>query len=91
MNDFNLLKLLGKGINGKVYLGEKKDTKELFALKTLSKANLNEKAMIDYTKTERYILGMVIRRHMISLASTVSFLVGKQSFPDDNGICVPDT
>lgn len=43
LNDFNLLKTLGKGGFGKVYLVEKKDTKELYALKTIKKLFIIEK------------------------------------------------
>jgi serum/glucocorticoid-regulated kinase 2 len=46
INNFNLLKTLGKGGFGKVYLVEKKDTKELFALKTIKKLIHNRKETV---------------------------------------------
>lgn len=56
LDDFLLLKVLGRGAFGKVMLVEKKDTKELFALKSLHKENIIEKEQIEHTRTERYIL-----------------------------------
>lgn len=43
IDDFNLLKVLGRGAFGKVTLSEKKDTKELFAIKSLRKDELIDK------------------------------------------------
>ena len=43
IEDFNLLKVLGRGAFGKVTLSEKKDTKELFAIKSLRKDELIDK------------------------------------------------
>ena len=43
MQDFTLLKVIGKGSYGKVLLVRKIDTKELFAIKMLRKDYLAEK------------------------------------------------
>lgn len=40
VEDFDLLKVLGKGSFGKVMMVRKKDTKAIFAMKTLRKAAL---------------------------------------------------
>eukprot|EP01016_Furgasonia_blochmanni_P025933 TRINITY_DN2770_c0_g1_i10.p1 TRINITY_DN2770_c0_g1~~TRINITY_DN2770_c0_g1_i10.p1 ORF type:complete len:624 (-),score=179.59 TRINITY_DN2770_c0_g1_i10:979-2850(-) len=56
LNDFNLLKVLGRGAFGKVMLVEKKDTKQLYAMKSLVKASIIEKEQLEHTKTERYVL-----------------------------------
>lgn len=37
IDDFNLLKVVGRGAFGKVMLVEKKDTKEIYALKSIRK------------------------------------------------------
>ena len=66
IDDFNILKVLGRGAFGKVMLVEKKgilrffniykDSKELFALKSLRKKNIIENEQIENTKTEKMIL-----------------------------------
>jgi len=39
-NDFHVHGLLGKGSFGEVYLVEKKDTQEIFAMKSLDKSRI---------------------------------------------------
>lgn len=58
MDDFSILKVLGKGAFGKVMLVKKKDDKNntLLALKTLRKAEIVKRGQIDHTKTERIVL-----------------------------------
>ena len=56
IDDFNILKVLGRGAFGKVMLVEKIDSKEIFALKSLRKVEIIEKDQIEHTKTEKAIL-----------------------------------
>lgn len=56
LNDFALLKVLGRGAFGKVMLVKKKDTSELFALKSMKKHELVQKDQLEHTKTEKMIL-----------------------------------
>ena len=56
IDDFNILKVIGRGAFGKVMLVEKKDTKKVYALKSLKKAVIVEKGQIEHTKTEKQIL-----------------------------------
>ena len=56
MNNFNLLKTLGKGGFGKVYLVQQKGTKELFALKTIKKLFIIEKKQFEQVQREKEIL-----------------------------------
>lgn len=58
IDDFDLLKVLGKGSFGKVMLVKKKDDKmgTLYALKTLRKAALVKRNQLAHTSTERKIL-----------------------------------
>lgn len=43
MDDFELLKIIGTGSYGKVTLARKKDTKEVYAIKSLKKSHLIKK------------------------------------------------
>lgn len=56
MEDFSLIKMLGKGAFGRVMLCEKKDSKEAFAIKSLRKEDIIANDHVDYIKTERKIL-----------------------------------
>ena len=58
IDDFDLLKVLGKGSFGKVMLVKKKDDplETLYALKTLRKAALVKRNQLAHTSTERAIL-----------------------------------
>jgi serum/glucocorticoid-regulated kinase 2 len=56
LDDFEILKVLGRGAFGKVMLVEKKDTKQLYALKSMHKEDIIDKDQIEHTKTERYVL-----------------------------------
>lgn len=56
IDDFSVLKILGKGSFGKVLLVEKLDTKKTFAMKVIKKNTLSKKSQSLHTKTEREIL-----------------------------------
>jgi len=56
VDDFDLLKVLGKGSFGKVMLVRKKDTGKIFAMKTLRKAALIKRNQLEHTSTERKIV-----------------------------------
>jgi len=56
LDDFEILKVLGRGAFGKVMLVEKKDNKQLYALKAMHKEHIIDKDQIEHTKTERYVL-----------------------------------
>ena len=59
IDDFELLKVLGKGSFGKVMQVKKKDTGEIFAMKILQKDKVLEKHQLEHTKAERHILQAV--------------------------------
>jgi serum/glucocorticoid-regulated kinase 2 len=67
IDDFNLVKVLGRGAFGKVMLVEKKDTKEIFAIKSLRKEELIDKEQIEHTKTEKVILETVNHPFLVGL------------------------
>lgn len=60
INNFELLKVLGSGAYGKVFLVRKKGGKDdgkLYAMKVLKKASVVLKAKtLEHTKTERHVL-----------------------------------
>ena len=59
-------------------LVEKKDSKQVFALKSLRKEDIIDKEQVEHTKTERYVLEKVInmRLHQFNaLQSNCPFLV----------------
>lgn len=60
MEDFTLIKVLGRGAFGKVMLCEKKDSKKTFAVKSLRKEDIIAKDQLEYIKTERKILEQVM-------------------------------
>lgn len=49
VEDFDLLKVLGKGSFGKVMMVRKKDTKAIFAMKTLRKAALIKRNQVHFS------------------------------------------
>ena len=55
-NDFQILKLIGKGTFGQVYQVKKKDTERVYAMKVLSKKVIIQKKEIIHTLGERNIL-----------------------------------
>ena len=58
--DFKILKVLGKGTFGKVYLVQKNDTQtRLFAMKVLRKEFIVENNQVDHIMAERKILETV--------------------------------
>lgn len=55
-NDFQILKLIGKGTFGQVYQVKKKDTQRIYAMKVLSKKVIIQKKEVAHTLGERNIL-----------------------------------
>ena len=53
---FEILKTLGQGFFGKVFLVEKKDDKQLYALKVISKLDIIKRNFFDNLKSEKQIL-----------------------------------
>ena len=70
LEDFELLKLLGKGAFGKVLLVRKNDEPgQLYAMKVLKKAELSEAKQRLHTLTERNILATVKHPNVVRLKS----------------------
>ena len=70
MEDFQILKVLGRGAFGKVMLVKKKDdvTQKLYALKSLKKADLVKAHQVEHTTTERYVLERINNPFLIHLS-----------------------
>jgi len=56
MDSFNIISTIGKGFYGKVILAQKKDTGELYAIKTVHKKRLVQSGKVHTIMTERNIL-----------------------------------
>ena len=66
-NSFEILKLLGKGSYGKVFLVEKKDDKQLFALKVINKIDVINKNSFENLKSEKLIMQKVKHPFVVNL------------------------
>lgn len=55
-NDFEVLKLIGRGTFGRVFQVRKKDTRRIYAMKVLSKKEIVAKKEVAHTIGERKIL-----------------------------------
>jgi hypothetical protein len=67
LEDYKLLKVLGKGSFGKVVLVRKNDNQKLYAMKVLSKPNVVLRKQVAHTKTERQVLGEVACPFIVKL------------------------
>jgi serum/glucocorticoid-regulated kinase 2 len=66
-NSFEILKTIGKGYFGKIFLVEKKDSKELFALKVISKLDVIKRNFFENLKSERNILQKVSNPFVVNM------------------------
>uniref|UniRef100_A0A7S1C5L5 Non-specific serine/threonine protein kinase n=1 Tax=Bicosoecida sp. CB-2014 TaxID=1486930 RepID=A0A7S1C5L5_9STRA len=67
VEDFEMLKVLGKGSFGKVFLVRLVPTGEIFAMKVLKKSEVRRRRQIEHTKTERRIMGGVENPFIVTL------------------------
>lgn len=56
INDFELIKIIGRGSFSRVVLVKKKGTNELLAMKVLLKTDLKKRNQVEHTNTEKRIL-----------------------------------
>jgi len=59
LDAFKMIKVIGKGSFGKVFLVKEIKTSQMFALKVLKKDNIIKRNQVEHTKTERSVLGYV--------------------------------
>lgn len=67
MDDFELLKVLGRGSFGKVLQVRKKDTGVVYAMKILKKSYLVARDQVEHTRAERQILAAMQHPFLMSL------------------------
>lgn len=67
INDFDLLKVIGKGSFGKVMQVIKKDTKQIYALKTLRKQHIISRMEVTHTLAERTVLAKINNPFIVPL------------------------
>lgn len=72
LEDFKMLKLLGRGGFGKVVLVENMKDKKLYAMKILRKKDILESEQVEHTKAEKAILQHVNHPFLVSLHSAFS-------------------
>lgn len=67
IDDFTLLKVVGKGSFGKVMQVRKNDTRQIYALKTIRKAHIVSKSEIGHTLAERTVLAKINNPFIVPL------------------------
>ncbi len=70
LEDFNLLRVIGRGSYAKVFLVEYKKNQKLYAMKVIKKSMVNDDEDIDWVQTEK---------HVFEQATNHPFLVGLHS------------
>lgn len=67
IDDFDLLKVIGKGSFGKVMQVRKKDTGRIYAMKIIRKANIVERSEVEHTLAERNVLAKMQNAFIVNL------------------------
>lgn len=68
LESFHIIKVIGKGSFGKVFLVREKATNQIYAMKVLKKDYIIRKNQVEHTKTERSVLGYVHHPYIVGLA-----------------------
>ena len=67
LDAFKMVKVIGKGSFGKVFLVRENKTSQMFALKVLKKDNIIRRNQVEHTKTERSVLGYVSHPFIVGM------------------------
>ncbi|KAK5069672.1 Serine/threonine-protein kinase, partial [Cryomyces antarcticus] len=70
IEDFELLKVVGKGSFGKVMQVMKRDTRRIYALKTIRKAHIISRSEVAHTLAERSVLSQINNPFIVPLKFT---------------------
>lgn len=82
VEDFEALKVIGRGAFGEVRLVQKKDTGHVYAMKVLRKADMLEKEQVAHVRAERDVL--VEADHQWVVKMYYSFQVSSFTFTTNN-------
>jgi len=66
-DDFESLKLIGKGAHSKVLLVRHRETKEIFAMKMVKKEAVQSQSQLEHIRTERNVLAKVQHPFIVRL------------------------
>jgi len=78
LEDFTLLKVVGKGSFGKVLQVRNRHTNRVYAMKQLKKSHIIKRNQVEHTKTERYVLQHL--RHNFIVRLHFAFQTDKKLF-----------
>eukprot|EP01041_Mallomonas_annulata_P011895 gene11895-24922_t len=78
LDSFEIIKVIGKGSFGKVFLVRDKAKKSIHAMKVLKKDYIIKKNQVEHTKTERSVLGYVKHPYIVGL--TMAFQTSDKLF-----------
>ena len=67
IDDFSLMKVVGKGSYGTVMLSKHIESEEVLAIKMLNKSYLMKKKQVAHTITERYVLEALKHPFIVSM------------------------
>ncbi|KAF1957898.1 serine/threonine-protein kinase gad8 [Byssothecium circinans] len=67
IDDFDLLKVVGRGSFGKVMQVQKRDTHRIYALKTIRKAHIISRSEVTHTLAERSVLAQINNPFIVPL------------------------
>lgn len=67
IDDFELLTVVGKGSFGKVMQVRKRDTQQIYALKTIRKAHIVSRSEVNHTLAERTVLAQIDNPFIVPL------------------------
>merc|ERR1712059_73586 len=67
IEDFQLIKVIGKGSFGKVVLVRLKGRDKLYAMKILDKRSIVQRNQVKHTNTERRVLGKISHPFIVRL------------------------
>jgi hypothetical protein len=67
LENYKVLRVIGKGSFGKVFLVREKETGVIYAMKVLRKDNIIKRNQVEHTRTERSVLGYVKHPFIVGL------------------------